>query len=109
VKNLIQQLTRRAISEVCYRICNQLEQHTDRRTTGTIIVAGEAVAVSWMLDWKRALQEDNDSLPTSIANALGAFSAEEWHEVMSHASFAESLMTGIDRPEWEHLRCKPID
>jgi hypothetical protein len=109
VKNLVQRLTRRAVSEVCYWICEHLEEHTERRTIGTQIAAGDAIAVSWMLDWRRALQEDNDSLPTGIASALGAFSPEEWREVMSNASLAESLMTGIDRPEWAHIRRKPID
>jgi hypothetical protein len=108
VKNLVQRLTGRLINDACYWICEHLEEHTERRTTGTIIAAGEAVAVSWMLDWRRALQENNDSLPTGIASALRAFSAEDWHEVMSHASLAESLMTGIDQSEWAHIRRKPI-
>ncbi len=108
MKNLVQRLTRRAIGEVCYWICEHLEEHTERRTTGTKLAAGDAVAVSWMLDWRRALEEDNDSLPTGIASALGAFSTEDWPEVMSLASSTESLMTGIDRPEWAHIRRKPI-
>jgi hypothetical protein len=108
LKKLAQWLTRHAVNEVCYKICNYLEQHTSRRTTGTIIAAGDAIAVSWMLDWRRALDEDDDKLPTGIASALGVFSTKDWHEVMSHASLAESLMTEMDRPEWEHLRRKPI-
>jgi hypothetical protein len=109
VKNLVQRLTRRAVSEVCYWLCEHLEEHTERRTTGTILAAGDAIAVSWMLDWKLALNEDDDALPTGIAGVLGAFSKEDWQEVMSCASFAEGSMTGIDRPEWAHLRRKPIN
>jgi hypothetical protein len=104
MEKLVQRLARRAVSEVCYWLCEHLEEHTERRTTGTILAAGDAVAVSWMLDWRRALDEDDSKLPSGIASALGAFSAEEWHEVMGNASFAESLMIGIDRPEWAHLR-----
>jgi hypothetical protein len=108
MKTLVHRLTRRPISEVCYWLCEHLEEHTERRTTGTILAAGDAIAVSWMLDWKRALSEDNHTLPTGIANALGAFSAANWQEVMSCASSSESLMTGVDRPEWAHIRRKPI-
>jgi hypothetical protein len=104
VKNLVQRLTRRAVSEVCYWLCEHLEEHTERRTTGTQIAAGDAIAVSWMLDWRRALDEDASKLPSGIAHALGAFSPEEWRDVMSNASDAEALMDGIDRPEWAHLR-----
>lgn len=109
MKKLVQRLTRRAVSEVCYWICEYLEEHTERRTTGTRIAAGDAIAVSWMLDWKRALDEDESKLPSGIVGALGAFSPEEWREVMSNASSSESLMGGIDRPEWAHLHRKPIN
>lgn len=108
MKKRMQRLAHRAISEACYWLCEHLEDHTERRTTGTILAAGDAIAVSWMLDWKRALDEDDDSLPTGIASVLGAFSKEDWQEVMSCASFAEGSMTGIDRSEWTHLRRKPI-
>jgi hypothetical protein len=108
VKKLVPRLTRRAVSEVCYWICEHLEEHTERRTTGTILAAGDAVAVSWMLDWRAALAENDEALPTGIAGVLGAFSKEDWQEVMSCAGSAESLMTGIDRPEWAHIRRKPI-
>ena len=104
MKKSMQRLTRRVVSDVCYWTCNRLEQHTDRRTIGTRHAAGDAIAVSWMLDWTRALDEDDSKLPSGIASALGAFSAEEWHEIMSNASSAESLMIGIDQPEWAHLR-----
>jgi hypothetical protein len=104
VKKLVQRLTRRAVSEVCYWLCEHLEEHTERCTTGTILAAGDAVAVSWMLDWRAALSEDEDALPKGIASVLSAFSAEDWQEVMSCASFAEGSMTGIDRPEWGHIR-----
>jgi hypothetical protein len=109
VKKLVRRLTRRPISEVCHWLCEHLEEHTERCTTGTMLAAGDAVAVSWMLDWKAALAEDDDALPSGIASALGAFSAEEWREVMSNASFTESLMIGIDEPEWAHIRRKPIN
>jgi hypothetical protein len=108
VKKLVKRLTSRAVSEVCYWLCEHLEEHTERRTTGTILAAGDAVAVSWMLDWRKALAEDDSKLPSGIASALGTFSAEDWAEVMSSASFAEGCMTGIDRPEWTHIRRKPI-
>lgn len=108
MKRFVQRLTRRTVSEVCYWICEHLEEHTERRTTGTILAAGDAIAVSWMLDWRCALDEDDGSLPVGIATPLGAFSAEDWHEVMSSARCAESAMTGIDRPEWAHIRRKPI-
>jgi hypothetical protein len=90
----------------CPRPPALLEQHTDRRTIGTIHAAGDAVAVSWMLDWRRALDEDGDKLPSGIAIALAAFSPEDWHEVMSNASLAESFMDAVDRPEWAHLRSR---
>jgi hypothetical protein len=106
VKKLVQRLTRRTVSEVCYWLCEHLEEHTERRTTGTILAAGDAVAVSWMLDWKAALDEDQDALPSGIASALSAFSPEDWQEVMSCASFTEGCMVGIDRPEWEHIRSR---
>lgn len=106
MKNLVQRLTRRVISEACYWLCEHLEQHTERHTTGTILAAGDAVAVSWMLDWRAALAEDQDTLPNGIASVLAAFSAKDWQEVMSSASFAESCMTGIDRPEWTHIRSR---
>lgn len=109
MKNLVQRLTRRAVSEICYWLCEHLEEHTERRTTGTILAAGDAIAVSWMLDWRKALDEADSTLPSGIASALGAFSIEDWHEVMSSARCAESAMTGIDRPEWAHLRRKPIN
>jgi hypothetical protein len=106
VKKLVQRLTRRAVSEVCYWLCEHLEEHTERVTTGTILAAGDAVAVSWMLDWRAALAEDQDALPGGIANTLGAFSPEDWAEVMSCASFAESCMGRVDRPEWAHIRSR---
>jgi hypothetical protein len=106
MKNLVQRLTRRTVSEACYWLCEHLEEHTERRTTGTIIAAGEAIAVSWMLDWKAALAEDDSKLPSGIASAPGAFSAEDWAEVMNSASLTESLMAGIDRPEWAHIRSR---
>jgi hypothetical protein len=104
MKNLMQRLTRRVVSDVCYWLCEHLEEHTGRRTTGTILAAGDAIAVSWMLDWKVALTEDQDALPAGIANVLGAFSAEDWAQVMSCAGFAEGCMGGVDRAEWAHIR-----
>jgi hypothetical protein len=109
VKNVLQQLARHVLSDVCYWTCNYLEQHTDRRTIGTRQAAGDAVAVSWMLNWRRALDEDHSKLPSGIASALGVFSAEEWHDVMNNASLAESLMIGIDLHEWAHLRREPVN
>jgi hypothetical protein len=88
VKELVQRLARRAISEASYWICEYLEQYTSRCTTGTRSAAGDAIAVSWLLDWKRALDEDHSELPSGIASTLGAFSADEWHEVMANADFA---------------------
>ncbi len=108
MKNLVQRLTRRAISEVCYWICNHLEQHTDRQTRGTIIAAGDAIAVSWVLDWKRALDEYDSELPAGVGSVLGVFTPEEWREVMSHADLSEFCMASVQRPEWAHLRRKPI-
>jgi hypothetical protein len=108
VKNFVQRLTRRAISEVCYWMCEHLEQYTERRTTGTKIAAADAIAVSWVLDWKRALDEHDGDLPPGVASALGAFSPQEWREVMSHADFSESCMGTTQNPEWAHIRRKPI-
>jgi hypothetical protein len=104
MRRLVRTLTRRAVSEVCYRICEKLEEYTPRRTTGTILAAGDAIAVACMLDWKRALDEDMGALPLPLASILGHFSLEEWEEVMSFASSTEGLMGAINRPEWRHLR-----
>lgn len=109
MKQLIQRLERRAVSEVCYWICEHLEQHTWRRTTGTRFAAGNAIAVSWVLNWKRALDEDEGKLPAGMASVLDTFSPEEWREVMSNASSSESFLGAIQRPEWAHLRRKPIN
>lgn len=108
VKNLVQRLTSRIVSEVCYQICEHLDGHTERTTTCTKLVAGEAIAVSWMLDWKRALTEEN-RLPGQIRSSMATFSPEDWREVMSLAGDFEAFMEGnLKRPEWEHLRRKPI-
>jgi hypothetical protein len=110
VKNLIQRLTRRAVGEICYRICESLDGYAARPTTCTKLAASDAIAISWMLDWKRALTEDNDSLPSGIASALGAFSTDDWPEVMGLAADVESFMEShLKRPEWEHLRRKPLN
>lgn len=109
MKKLVQRLTRRAVSEVCYWLCEHLEQHTGRRTTGTRLAAGDAIAVSWVLDWKRALDDYDSELPTGVRSALGVFSPEEWREVMAHADFGESCMGAIQSPQWAHLRRKPIN
>jgi hypothetical protein len=109
VKKLVQRLTGRIVNEVCYQVCNHLEGYTGRHTTGTKLAAGDAIAVSWALAWKRALDEDDSKLPPGIANTLSVFSPEEWREVMSCAELSETWLEGdLKRPEWEHLRRKPV-
>jgi hypothetical protein len=108
VKNLVRRLTRRLVSDVCYWICESLDGHTERTTTCTKLAAGDAVAVARALDWKLALTETE--LPSPIKSTLAAFSPEDWREVMSLASDVEYFMEGnLRRPEWAHLRRKPIN
>jgi hypothetical protein len=107
VKKLVQRLTSRIVSEMCYWICEHLDGYTERTTTCTKLAAGEAIAVSCALDWKRALTENH--LPGQIRSSMATFSPEDWREVMSIASDDEWFMEGdLKRPEWEHLRRKPI-
>lgn len=106
MKTLAQRLTRRAVGEICYWICEHLDGHAARATTCTKLAAGDAVAVSWKLARKRALGEDE--LPSGIASALCAFSPEDWCEVMSIAADVESFIeSNLKQPEWAHLRRNP--
>lgn len=98
-----QQLARRMVSSACYWMCERLDARTDRRTTCTKLVAGEAIAAVRTLNLDRALAETE--MPRSAGGAIATFSPAEWREVLAHAANEmQFIERELARPEWAHLR-----
>jgi hypothetical protein len=101
---LIKRVVRKVVGYLAYRICEWLEPRTSRRTGGVIDAASEAIVAYVAIDWRRALDQQDD-LPGSIAAVMGQFSPDEWREVMAGAAFSGGLVQlELRRDEYRHLR-----
>jgi hypothetical protein len=89
--------------KAAYWICEALEDHTMRSTTGTLQAAGETLAAFEILNVERALDEAD--LPLSIRRALPRFTRQEWDEVLAIAQFNRDFARAeLESPQWAHLR-----
>jgi hypothetical protein len=102
----LRQLRRRLIGEVCYWICERLDEKNPRPTTITKLTVGDAAAVLEMVNIERALKEPE--LPEPLAGVMGMLSPADWEEVAVMADFARMILERkLKQPEWSHLRFKP--
>lgn len=95
-------LMRQLRGKVAYVICEALDGYSDRATTCTKLVAGEAVAAVSALNVEEARREPG--LPMQIKSTL-TMSDSDWKEVMAIARINVDFMEAVlQRPQWSHLR-----
>lgn len=92
--------------EVCFWICNHLDEMAARPTTNTRLRAADAVAIGTCIDIHKAFSEPE--LPPAIAHVLSQFSNVEWQDVMTCAGIHEiDIEEELKDSRWAHLRYKP--
>ena len=105
----LRQLLLKLRGEVCFWICERLDDKVARPTVTTRRIVGDALSMCEWLDLDQALKQAPD-LPPPIIQALGKFSRDDWAEVGAFANLRDMEITPLlKEPEWAHLRRKPID
>jgi hypothetical protein len=103
VRKIVRSVVTGIIGSTCSWVCEFLEPYANRCTTGTKLIAGDAIAVARTLDLQGVLVTDD--LPPSIEGATGVFSSSEWQEVMTFASSSAQFMESeLANPRWARLR-----